>query len=559
MNRDTPIVRDITIVRDTPIVRYTILIQNNSLKKFKEIPFKNVINTKLKCGKNLFWIACYFGAYDIVKYIFETYYELLKQKILSTTEFINLSNISISRVQYLFDFDEQKISPMYIAIKNKHFKIVEYLKEKGFSLNIIQPYSLFIMVDNKFLEKESIEANIYYTCYDTYLYTSCKLGDLDVLKYLFQNTDFKKNIKTYNINSLVSIASKFNHLEVVKFLIENKIKYAKNINHPILDAIKYNRMEIVNYFLSIINPIKISFTGKSLLHFAAEYGNFEFLKQIINCGINIDIVCYQMNTPLILACKYGHFGIVQFLVENNANINITNKYDYTAIKYAAFQGHINIFQYLINKGAKIANNFISKNYFSIKYENSIQNFNEYKITQIEKRFDILKFIINKLNFINFFDIKIIIYAYKMKYDEIGKFLIKNGVKIDFSFIKQKKLKNQIMIDIDSLWCFTLFHKYAYCNDIDRFRSQIKTMNSIDEINIMDSNGWTPFHIACYMNNKETVELLLDSGINYNIITQKTNFTGLHLACSKGHVEIIKIISNHIKNNTIIPSNKRLKY
>lgn len=546
------------IVIDRPKVILTKIITNNSLEEFMKIPFADVIRIKLKCGKNLFWIACYFGAFDIVKYIFETYFNFLKGKMISMYQFANYNDIFISHVTYLFASDENKMNAMYVAIKNKHYDIVEYLKEKGFSLETNQVYSQFNMVNDKFIEVESIEYNLFCTYNSTQLYISCKNGDLEVVKYLFSNTNCKKIIKKYNINSLVSIASEFNHLEIVKFLIKNKIPYKKDINHPIIDAIKTNRTEIINYFLSINNPEKMSLSGKSLLHIAAECGNFEFLQQIINYRINIDIQCYQHNTPLMLACKYGHLEIVKFLVENNANINSVNRYNYTPIKYAALQGHEDIFEYLLNLGAIIDINFINKDFFSIKYEITSEKFSEYKIKQIQKRFNILKIIINKLCFNKCFDNKTITYAYKWNYNEIGKFLIANGVKMDFSVKIAKKIKNQIMLDIKSIWGFTLFHEYAYCNDINKLKTLLESIECIDEFNIFDSNGWTAFHIACYMDNKETVELLLEFGIDYNLTTKK-NWTGLHLACSAGHVEIVKIISNHIKKNSITPCNKRLKY
>jgi hypothetical protein len=90
---------DTQIVRENLLIKYTILIKKDSVEEFSKIPFKNVIKIKLKCGKNLFWIACYFGAYNIVKYIFELYYKLLKQQTYLTPELTNVSK----RIQYLFD------------------------------------------------------------------------------------------------------------------------------------------------------------------------------------------------------------------------------------------------------------------------------------------------------------------------------------------------------------------------------------------------------------------------------------------------------------------------
>ena len=59
----------------------------------------------------------------------------------------------------------------------------------------------------------------------------------------------------------------------------------------------------------------------------------------------------------------------------------------------------------------------------------------------------------------------------------------------------------------------------------------------------NSDGYTCFHVACQTNNKRTVQLLIDMGVNMNLGESKAGKTGLHLACEAGLSTVVKLLVN----------------
>ncbi|WP_053361376.1 ankyrin repeat domain-containing protein [Bacillus sp. FJAT-27251] len=61
--------------------------------------------------------------------------------------------------------------------------------------------------------------------------------------------------------------------------------------------------------------------GQSLLYWAVHNNNFEFTKQMVHHGANVN-QCDRLGiTPLIIACYFGFVQIASFLLENGADVN----------------------------------------------------------------------------------------------------------------------------------------------------------------------------------------------------------------------------------------------
>ncbi|KAJ3008043.1 UNVERIFIED_CONTAM: Carrier protein, mitochondrial, partial [Siphonaria sp. JEL0065] len=72
--------------------------------------------------------------------------------------------------------------------------------------------------------------------------------------------------------------------------------------------------------------------------------------------------------------------------------------------------------------------------------------------------------------------------------------------------------------------------------------------SLDEnpptaINFVDSNGWSPLHIASHAGNASLVQLLLDNGARIEATTEQ-KWTALHFAAFDGHSEVVETLLQH---------------
>jgi ankyrin repeat protein len=62
-----------------------------------------------------------------------------------------------------------------------------------------------------------------------------------------------------------------------------------------------------------------------------------------------------------------------------------------------------------------------------------------------------------------------------------------------------------------------------------------------DINILKTGGVNPLHEAVYNNDIETVTELLDAKANPNISIPETDITSLHIACEEGHAHVVSLL------------------
>jgi hypothetical protein len=67
-----------------------------------------------------------------------------------------------------------------------------------------------------------------------------------------------------------------------------------------------------------------------------------------------------------------------------------------------------------------------------------------------------------------------------------------------------------------------------------------------DVNLPESHGFTPLHLACYVGNIQVANLLLAGGANVNQ-TNHSKSTALHLAAKNNHYEVVKILLNNGAN------------
>lgn len=118
----------------------------------------------------------------------------------------------------------------------------------------------------------------------------------------------------------LAYACKYNHLDIVKYLVENGAKINETVN-----------------------------TGSTPLAVALLAGYFDVADYLIQHKADINKADIMGMSPLMWAVKDGNLKIIQYLVEHGANINAVNSNGRSVIEIAIAQ---DVKDYLKSKGAK---------------------------------------------------------------------------------------------------------------------------------------------------------------------------------------------------------------
>lgn len=110
--------------------------------------------------------------------------------------------------------------------------------------------------------------------------------------------------------------------------------------------------EILNSYPASINARSNVFKQKTALHIAAECGDVETIKILVQKGANVNIDSSE-GTPLHIAAGYGNTEAVRTLITNGASISVKDSAGMTALHHAARHRYIEIMRILISSGADV--------------------------------------------------------------------------------------------------------------------------------------------------------------------------------------------------------------
>ena len=136
---------------------------------------------------------------------------------------------------------------------------------------------------------------------------------------------------------VIAYAAKLGNLEIVKCLFENINIDPNTIKHVINSSIHGKYLDIVWYFL------KLGHMGTmNGLNAAARYGYIDIIHEHHKHEVRGD------TSTLNIAIKNGHKGLVEYLLSNNYIGN------WDTLSYAAVNGHTDIMTVLIAHGYKVS-------------------------------------------------------------------------------------------------------------------------------------------------------------------------------------------------------------
>ena len=198
-----------------------------------------------------------------------------------------------------FASDNQGLNPLHIAASQGHANIVRYLLNKGLSPDS-QNY------DGK-----------------TSIYLAAQNNHTTILKVLYQFSKSPMAGTNDGLNPLF-IAIRNGHDEVVKFICKNNpinlITECSPINqtNALHFAAESGRLDILkDLFPKFNNVLAPSNDGWTPVHTAAYHGHVDILRYLSKfvSDLNAPTIGNQSLTPLEIANKSGHIQIIQFLKE----------------------------------------------------------------------------------------------------------------------------------------------------------------------------------------------------------------------------------------------------
>lgn len=187
------------------------------------------------------------------------------------------------------------------------------------------------------------------------LYIAAANGHLAVVELLIKN-GANVNLEDQEQKSPLCAACKFNRIEVVKLLLQQKnIKYYSTSSNdfvtPINIAAGTGRIEILNLLITKLkaDQLPIAYANPGMLY-ACNEGKFEVVKYLAQQGCSLDTTDDDGVSVMGYALFNGHKKLAIWLIENGANVNLADNWGKTAFAQACWKGSLAIAKLLQQHG-----------------------------------------------------------------------------------------------------------------------------------------------------------------------------------------------------------------
>lgn len=196
-------------------------------------------------------------------------------------------------------------------------------------------------------------------------------------KYLINK--IKKSIKLIQLLEIY-LKNVHNLDNNIIYIIINYLTKTKKRNFLILNSVILNDIEtVILYYNNQLNFEIKDYNGNTILHIATQHKRFEIVEKLLKIGIDFEIKNNNGETPLYIASNNGHFRIVILLLEFGANINTKNNKNQFALQYKKKNYNLYIIKlrktnkksyttcnnryYHVNIYPKLFNNYYLGNYY----------------------------------------------------------------------------------------------------------------------------------------------------------------------------------------------------
>uniref|UniRef100_A0A672JIV8 Ankyrin 3a n=1 Tax=Salarias fasciatus TaxID=181472 RepID=A0A672JIV8_SALFA len=322
----------------------------------------------------------------------------------------------------------------------------------------------------------------------TPLYMAAQENHLEVVRFLLENSA-SQSMATEDGFTPLAVALQQGHDQVVSLLLENDTK--GKVRLPALhiaarkDDTKAAALLLQNdHNADVESKMMVNRTtesGFTPLHIAAHYGNINVATLLLNRGAAVDFMARNDITPLHVASKRGNSNMVKLLLDRGSKIDAKTKDGLTPLHCGARSGHEQVVEILLDRGAPILS----------KTKNGLSPL--HMATQGDH-----------LNCV--------------------QLLLQHDVPVD---------------DVTNDY-LTALHVAAHCG---HYKVAKLIVDKKANPNAKALNGFTPLHIACKKNRAKVMELLLKHGASIQAVTE-SGLTPIHVAAFMGHENIVHALTHH---------------
>jgi uncharacterized protein len=296
------------------------------------------------------------------------------------------------------------------------------------------------------------------------------------------------------------------NFELSKAIRENDISQAKKI---IIEGRNTNS-----------NAYDVKFLTNAILQ-----ENVEIIQTLLDSGVFLDKKDEEKDSfPITLACRLGNIEIVELLVHAGAYIDL-NGYD-SPLWAAISSNNIHVADFLIRSEADITIRIDNNNILGLS---AARGFLDGVILIIEAAIRSSIMPIPELLHINFALHQAAINGEEEVFNYLSRFCSGDDIKyleqtLRLGVVERSRRENKFISN---------FVKAIENNNIDLIQEAISSSRN-ENINFYTDKGLTPLHVAISQRNPEIVNLLLRSGIDYELCDENFQWTPLFEASNKIH-------------------------
>ena len=337
------------------------------------------------------------------------------------------------------------------------------------------------------------------------------------------------------------------NLDKVKEIVEAGIDltHVYEGESPLDMANSYGTQSIVDYIKEQGGKTSVELEDISLaqqsLYAAAKIGDINLVQMHLDRGVDVNMVgSYDsVMTPLAHAAKNGHLEIVKLLIEHGANVNYGGDEEQMGkcipLRETAMAGHLDIAKLLIEKGADVN---VESGYSPL--HNAVR----------EDHPEMVKFLLShgaNVNQVTSTEPNGSAPMDLTRTPQMASILREHGAK--FRNIQsaaksgntdeiEEFLKAGIDINEQSSWGYTpLGIAIDFGREIEFIEFLISKGAALDE----HSSGHTPLQIAIKNGNLPVVELLVEKGVDINLIDKDLETSPLDFALREKQDEIAEFL------------------